>query len=46
MANSTKHKIRSKRSYHNYKAFDMFSRNAEVTAIKRTKFNNSNSESK
>ena len=33
MANSTKHKIRSKRSYHNYKAFDMFSRNAEVAAI-------------
>ena len=41
MANSTKHKIRSKRSYHNYKAFDMFSRNAEVTAIKRTKFDKS-----
>ena len=41
MANSIKHKIRSKRSYHNYKAFDMFSRNAEVAAIKRTKFNKS-----
>ena len=43
MANSTKHKIRSKRSYHNYKAFDIFSRNAEITAIKRAKFNNSES---
>ena len=41
MANSIKHKIRSKRSYHNYKAFDMFSRNAEVSAIKRAKFNKS-----
>lgn len=41
MANSIKHKIRSKRSYHNYKAFDVFSRNAEVVAIKRTKFNKS-----
>lgn len=41
MANSAKHKIRSKRSYHNYKAFDIFSRNAEVTALKRTKFNKS-----
>lgn len=43
MANSTKHKIRSKRSYHNYKAFDMFSRNAEVIAIKRAKFNKNKS---
>lgn len=38
MANFTKHKIRSQRGYHNYKAFDMFSRNAEITAIKRAKF--------
>lgn len=43
MANSTKHKIRSKRSSHNYKAFDMFSRNAEVTAVKRAKFNKNKS---
>lgn len=43
MANSTKHKIRSKRSSHNYKAFDMFSRNAEVAAIKRAKFNKNKS---
>ena len=41
MSNYIKHKIRSKRSYHNYKAFDMFSRNAEVAAIKRAKFNKS-----
>lgn len=38
MANATKHKIRSQRNFRNYKAFDMFSRNAEVTVIKRAKF--------